>query len=108
MAPYLRYGAVATGNGCLTAGQGQYACMVGRTDGAPVYKTGTLTVIGTVALGGHTFYCQSSGTGDLTHQGFTNHWWAWTESDQGVWGWVNAVDLAGGDNNQPEPGLPTC
>jgi hypothetical protein len=28
--------------------------------------------------------------------------------DQGNWGWVSAVDIAGGADNQPEPGLPYC
>jgi eukaryotic-like serine/threonine-protein kinase len=105
MAPFFRYGAVASGNGCSQTGQGQYDCVA---DNSKVYQTGTLTVIGTIAAGDHTFFCQSSGHGQLTHHGFSNNWWAWTESDQGTWGWVNAIDLAGGDNNQPEPGLPNC
>jgi hypothetical protein len=60
-----------------------------------------------VDAGAQPFYCQSSGA-EYHFKGFSNHWWAWTESAQGNWGWVSAVDLAGGANDQPEPGLPYC
>ena len=60
-----------------------------------------------MASGPQPAYCQSSGA-EYTHNGFRNHWWAWTESAQGMFGWVSAVDLSGGANDQPEPGLPYC
>jgi len=107
VSPYLRYTAVVAGTGCVTLAAGQFECMVGRPGGAPVFQAGTLTQTGTVKQGDQPFYCQASGA-QYTHGGFSNHWWAWTESDQGNWGWVSAVDIAGGTDNQPEPGLPYC
>jgi serine/threonine protein kinase len=105
--PYLRYTAVVAGNGCVTLAPGQFECTVGRTGGAPVFGASSLHQIGSVAQGAQPFYCQSSGA-EHSHNGFKNHWWAWTESAQGTFGWVSAVDLAGGANDQPEPGLPFC
>ena len=58
-------------------------------------------------MGAQPFYCQSSGAEHAAH-GRHNHWWAWTESAQGMWGWVSMVNLAGSTNDQPEPGLPYC
>lgn len=107
VSPYLRYTAVVAGTGCVTLAAGQYECMIGRNGGAPVFQPGTLTQSGTVKQGDQPFYCQSSGA-EFTHDGFSNHWWAWTESDQGTWGWVSAVDIAGGTDDQPQPGLPYC
>lgn len=107
VSPYLRYTTVVAGTGCVTLAAGQYECMIGRDGGAPVFQAGTLTQTGTVKQGDQPFYCQASGA-EFTHGGFSNHWWAWTESDQGNWGWVSAVDIAGGTDNQPEPGLPYC
>ncbi|MGH3415068.1 MAG: serine/threonine-protein kinase [Actinocrinis sp.] len=105
--PYLRYTAVAPGNGCETFAPGQFKCAVGSDHGAPVFAAGTLDQIGSVGGGPQRFYCQSSGA-EYSNNAFRNHWWAWTRSDQGDWGWVNAVYLAGGDNDSPEPGLPYC
>jgi serine/threonine protein kinase len=105
--PYMRYTAVVAGNGCTQLAPGQFECMVGRNGGAPVFQAGTFTQMGTVAAGPQPFYCQSTGAEYMVN-GFKNHWWAWTESAQGDWGWVSAVDLAGGANDQPEPGLPYC
>ncbi len=105
--PYLRYTDVAPGNGCATLAPGQFVCTVGSQNGAPVFQAATAERIGSVGGGAQRFYCQSSGA-EYTIKGFRNHWWAWTRSDQGDWGWVNAVFLAGGDNDSPEPGLPYC
>jgi hypothetical protein len=107
VSPYLRYTAAVPGSGCVTLAPGQYECMIGRDGGAPVYQAGTLNQIGTVNQGDQPFYCQSSG-GEYSHGGFSNHWWGWTEDDQGTFGWVSAVDIAGGSDNQPQPGLPYC
>ena len=106
--PYLRYTAVVAGTGgCVKLAPGQFECTVGRDGGATVFQAGTLTKMGSVAMGANPFYCQSSGA-EFTHGALRNHWWAWTESAQGTFGWVSAVDLAGGANDQPEPGLPYC
>lgn len=105
--PYRRYTQAAPGNGCTQAQPGLFTCFVGRTGGAPVYQASSQNQVGMIAPGKQSFYCQSSGA-EYTHAGFSNLWWAWTESDQGTFGWVSAVDLAGGNNNAPEPGLPYC
>ncbi|MBS2964757.1 serine/threonine protein kinase [Actinocrinis puniceicyclus] len=106
--PYLRYTAAAAGTGgCAKLAPGQFECTVGRADGAPVFQAGTLDRAGAIAPGPQPFYCQSSGA-QYSFNGFHNHWWAWTESAQGTFGWVSAVDLAGGSDDQPEPGLPFC
>lgn len=106
--PYLRYTAAAAGTGgCVTLAPGQFECMVGNSGGAPVIQPASLTETGVLDAGSQPFYCQSSGA-EYTSQSLHNHWWAWTESDQGTWGWVSAVNLSGGANDQPEPGLPYC
>ncbi|HXR71429.1 serine/threonine-protein kinase [Actinocrinis sp.] len=106
--PYLRYTAVAAGSGgCTKLAPGQFECTVGRDGGAAVFQPETLNPSGTIGAGPQPFYCQSSGA-EHTFQGLRNHWWAWTESAQGTFGWVSVVDLSGGANDQPEPGLPYC
>ena len=106
--PYMRYTPVVAGaGGCTTLAPGQFECMVGRSGGAPVIQAAALTQTGTLDMGSQPFYCQSSGA-EYTYQNLHNHWWTWTESAQGTWGWVSAVNLTGGANDQPEPGLPYC
>jgi hypothetical protein len=106
--PYLRYTAVAAGTGgCTKLAPGQFECTVGGNIGALVFQPGTLNQSGTIGSGPQPFYCQSSGA-EHTFKGLRNHWWAWTESAQGTFGWVSVIDLAGGANDQPEPGLPFC
>ncbi len=106
--PYMRYTAVTPGNGgCTTLAPGQFECTIGRSGGAAVIQPASLTQTGTLDMGAQPFYCQSSGA-EYTYQNLHNHWWAWTESAEGTWGWVSAVNLSGGANNQPEPGLPYC
>jgi protein kinase-like protein len=106
--PYLRYTAVAPGSGgCVTLAPGQFECTIGQSGGAAVFQAASLTRAGTLDMGAQPFYCQSSGA-EYTSHNLHNHWWAWTESAQGTWGWVSAVDLTGGADDQPEPGLPYC
>jgi hypothetical protein len=106
--PYVRYTAVTPGNGgCVTLAPGQFECTVGRSGGAAVIQAASLTQTGALDAGAQPFYCQSSGA-EYTYQALHNHWWAWTESAEGTWGWVSAVNLSGGVNDQPEPGLPYC
>lgn len=106
--PYLRYTAVVPGNGgCATLAPGQFECTIDQTDGAVVFQAASLSQVGTLDMGAQPFYCQSSGAEHTAH-GRHNHWWAWTESAQGMWGWVSMVNLAGSADDQPEPGLPYC
>ncbi len=106
--PYLRYTAAAPGNGgCTKLAPGQFECTVGNANGALVFQAGTLNQSGTIGSGPQPFYCQSSGAEHAVGN-LRNHWWAWTESAQGTFGWVSVINLSGGVNDQPEPGLPFC
>ena len=62
---------------------------------------------GTIHGGTNWVVCQS--VGKTVHYGRSyNHWWAYTLSDQGSWGWVNAVFAKGGGNNGKFKGVPAC
>ncbi|MEU4447575.1 hypothetical protein AB0K14_14530 [Actinosynnema sp. NPDC050801] len=84
---------------------------------APAYYIkgdGTRTYKGTVAAGNKGFYCQKNwGEGyrvtikDAKGREYTNTWWALTNIKNAPNVWVNVVYLQGGNNNQPEPGVPT-
>lgn len=65
--------------------------------------------IGSLVHGGSTnwFVCQATGY-ELKYGSYRNKWWAFTESDQGKWGWVNEVYFSGGGNNQPDSRLRHC
>jgi serine/threonine protein kinase len=65
------------------------------------------TVSGYIHPGTNWVICQAQGK-TVTLGQYFNDWWAWTESDHGGWGWVNAVDAHGGDNNGPYGGVPMC
>ncbi|NUR29553.1 MAG: hypothetical protein HOV83_27515 [Catenulispora sp.] len=78
----------------------------GKSGGSPVYKTDG-TSAGYLHQGTNWVICQAAGR--TQHQGsYYNKWWAYTESDTGVWGWVNAVSAAGGDNDGAFGGVPQC
>lgn len=63
--------------------------------------------VGTIHGGTNWVICQS--VGRTVHYGKSyNHWWAYTQSDQGTWGWVNAVFATGGGNNGGFGGVPAC
>jgi hypothetical protein len=42
---------------------------------------------------------------NYVYQGLYNHWWAYTLSDQGTWGWVSEVFFSGGDNDEKDGAL---
>ena len=54
------------------------------------------------------FVCQRRFPVDVTYGSAANNWWAYTLSDNGWWGWVNAVYVSGGANWGALPGLATC
>ncbi|MFG2867407.1 TIR domain-containing protein [Streptomyces sp. NPDC048338] len=104
-------GSVPEGPGGCSPGQnGLRRCNVGKRDGAPYYDSPTgKPVTGLVNSGEHPFLCQRQGSAH-TYGAYHNNWWARVvlREANGDGGWVNAVYLSGGDNDQPVPGLPVC
>jgi hypothetical protein len=105
---------------CLPSGRGDlpYYCELNtRVDGAevervPLYATTDgrgepvdhLTTLGQRQY----FVCQVQGD-RFTRGALANHWWALTQGDTGNrWGWVPEIYLLGGDNDDPDGGLPEC
>jgi hypothetical protein len=78
----------------------------GSTGGSPVL-TGAGSSAGYLHQGTNWVLCQAQGRTEVQGQ-YYNYWWAWTKSDQGLWGWVNAVSAAGGANNGAFGGVPMC
>lgn len=54
------------------------------------------------------FVCQRTFPAGVYYGSAANNWWAYTLSDNGVWGWVNAVYISGGVNWGAVPGLAGC
>jgi hypothetical protein len=57
---------------------------------------------------GNWFICQEywSGAPSTAHYGpYYNNWWAFTQADNGQWGWVPEVFFKGGGNNEPDATL---
>lgn len=55
------------------------------------------------------FVCQRKFADEYVHpQGDRNNWWAYTRSDDGVWGWVPQVFFKGGNDDEPDAGLAPC
>lgn len=66
--------------------------------------------VGELRAGRNYFYCQSkSSRGDVVGP-YRNHWWLFTDLDSpaGAKGWVSAVYVTVGGQEQPIPGLPAC
>lgn len=74
----------------------------------PVVNTNE-TKIGTLVYGGSSnwFVCQAQGA-EYSYSGLKNNWWAYTEADNGKWGWVSEVFFSGGNNNERDAGLRLC
>src|SRR5215212_3473531 len=53
------------------------------------------------------FVCERPHTGAVYYhpRGWRNYWWAYTLSDDGVWGWVPEVFFRGGLDDEPDGGL---
>jgi Transglycosylase SLT domain len=78
----------------------------GFSGGAPVENSGGGTV-GYLNEGSNYVYCQEVG-GEISSGGYSNDWWAWTEADDGDYGWVSALWGSGGDDNGAFEGVPGC
>jgi hypothetical protein len=54
------------------------------------------------------FVCQVQGSRHTVGR-LANHWWALTQGDvDNTWGWLPEIYLLGGDNDDPDGGLPEC
>ncbi|MEU5311334.1 hypothetical protein [Streptomyces sp. NPDC021562] len=91
---------------CQATGSGTYTCEV--RSAAKSYSTSG-DVVGKVHPGSHAFFCQADLGRRATHGRWTNVWWAETDDDSGNTGvYISDVYIAGGDNDEPLPGLPVC
>ncbi|MEV4945647.1 protein kinase [Streptomyces sp. NPDC053755] len=91
---------------CHSRGGGTYDCQVWRTS-TSYSHAGAET--GVLNAGTNYFYCQADLGRRETHGQWTNVWWARTDDDSGNTGvYVNVVNIKGGDNDGPVPGLPVC
>ncbi|HMJ02415.1 MAG TPA: hypothetical protein VK506_05710 [Conexibacter sp.] len=59
---------------------------------------------------GKYFFCQQLWTAAMYYhpRGWRNNWWALTLDDDGRRGWVPEVFFKGGDDDEPDYGLPQC
>ena len=79
----------------------------GGSGSAVVNSSGT--TVGYIPAGTNWVICQAQG--GTVHQGqYYNNWWAWTEANGSAkaWGWVNAVNAHGGDNDGAYGNVPMC
>jgi Putative metal-binding motif len=96
---------------CTAIGGGKYECDWyvpgdGIHGGALVVR-GTTTV-GYLHQGRNWIICQQIG-GDMRNAaGDRNHWFGWTEADNGQWGWASPLEARGGDDYGPFAGAPNC
>jgi len=81
------------------------------SNGTSPGTAGKIVWKGKMRGGSNYFYCQvqtdavrTAGNGSLA-----NNWWLLTDDDSGNSAvWVNAVNVSGGDNYEPVPGLTHC
>ena len=97
---------------CTNIGDRKYECSWYRpgngTTGGSLVAVGTTTV-GYLHQGRNWVMCQQTG-GDMRNpEGDRNHWFGWTQADNGKWGWASPLDASGGDDYGPfGGGTPNC
>jgi len=97
---------------CTNIGGGKYECHFYRPGdgftGGSIVAVGTTTV-GYLPQGRNWILCEEKG-GDMRNaEGYRNHWFGWTQAENGKWGWVSALDASGGDNyGSFGGGTPSC
>jgi hypothetical protein len=96
---------------CSARSDGKYDCNWyvpgdGIRGGALVVQN--RTTVGYLHQGTNWVVCQQQGGDVNTVQGYRNHWFAWTQADNGSWGWASAVEARGGDNYGPFGGVRNC
>lgn len=89
---------VGTANACWS--DGKWWC--NNVAGAPIYASGSTTVVGHVETNPSVFVCRSDNGGN--HGGPHPTRWEWTQADDtGAWGWMNDNDIS----SETDP-LPVC
>jgi hypothetical protein len=78
----------------------------GFSGGSPVESSGA-SVIGYLNVGSNFVLCQQVGA-TLSSGQYHNDWWAFTEANDGRYGWVNALYGQGGDNDGGFASVPNC
>ncbi len=97
---------------CTNIGSGRtsaswYRAGDGKTGGA-IVAVGTTTV-GYLHQGRNWIQCEEKGGDMRSPEGYRNHWFGWTQADNGTWGWASALDASGGDNyGSFGGGTPSC
>jgi hypothetical protein len=96
---------------CSSIGGGKHDCTFypagdGISGGTVVFDANGNRV-GYLNYGTNWVLCQNSGI-EVSVGSDHNKWWAYTESDNGKFGWVNAVYGAGGANDGEFQGVPGC
>ncbi len=96
------------------AGYVTYNCYMYRSSvhvwhhyGSAVYHPIDNTT-GVLNQGTSWFVCQRRFPVKIWYGSAANDYWAYTLSDNGWWGWVNAVYISGGSNWGTVPGLAGC
>jgi hypothetical protein len=96
------------------AGYATYNCYMYRSSvhvwhhyGSASYH-GIDNTTGILYQGTSWFVCQRRFPVRIWYGSAANDYWAYTLSDNGWWGWVNAVYISGGVNWGPIPGLAGC
>jgi hypothetical protein len=96
---------------CTAIGGGKYECDWyvpgdGIRGGALVVR-GTSTV-GYLHFGRNWIICQQTGGDVRNAAGDRNHWYGWTQADNGQWGWASPLEARGGDDYGPFALAPNC
>ncbi|MCY0939515.1 hypothetical protein [Streptomyces sp. H34-S4] len=79
----------------------------------PVYGTNSVDtknwIVGYLEVGGYAnwFVCQESGDYHEVN-GWSNNLWAYTQADNGKWGWVSQVEFSGGGPGVWSSNLEVC
>jgi hypothetical protein len=90
-----------------------YTCHIWRTNHPwAMYGSAQFVPVGNVDAvlnaGNSWFVCQKKWVIKLEYGSLKNDWFAYTLSDNGYWGWVNATHFSAGGNWEPVPGLGHC
>ncbi|RKQ93514.1 putative metal-binding protein [Solirubrobacter pauli] len=86
---------------CTNVGGGKFECGWFRSgdgrSGGSIVAVGTTTV-GYLHQGRNWIQCEEQGGDMRSADGYRNHWFGWTQADNGAWGWASALDASGGDD----------
>jgi hypothetical protein len=86
---------------CTNVGGGKFECDWYRAgngfSGGSIVAVGTTTV-GYLPKGRNWIVCEQKGGDMHSPEGYRNHWFGWTQAENGTWGWASALDASGGDD----------